>query len=92
MMNLFNTETVAQGYGADRPHLHPEVIRKIEKRLGLTGKVKNALDVGCGTGLSTIALKGIAERIIGVDASEAMIASAINESGVSYRSIWPYDK
>ncbi len=43
-----------------------------------------ALDVGCGTGLSTTALKEIAEQIVGVDASQAMIARAPKDSSIQY--------
>lgn len=83
-MNLFDTAGVARGYAEDRPYLHPEIIDKIKNRLKLTRKVKQALDVGCGAGLSTLALKDIAEDITGVDSSEAMINSAIPDDRINY--------
>ena len=86
-MTFFDTRTVAQGYAEDRPYLHPEIIRKIQDRLQVTHKVKQALDVGCGAGLSTLALKAIADHIIGVDSSEAMIDSAIQDDCITY---FPY--
>ena len=86
-MTFFDSSTVAQGYAEDRPYLHPEIIHKIQDRLQLTHKVRQALDVGCGAGLSTLALKEIAEHIIGVDSSEAMINSAIRDDRIVY---FPY--
>lgn len=84
LMSFFSTDTVAQGYAEDRPYLHPEIIQKIKNHLKLTRKVKEALDVGCGAGLSTLALKEIAEHITGVDSSEAMIHSAVRDERVEY--------
>jgi ubiquinone/menaquinone biosynthesis C-methylase UbiE len=40
--------------------------------------------VGCGTGLSTVALKEIADHIIGVDNSAQMIALAPRDSQIEY--------
>ncbi len=83
-MNFFDTSTVAKGYSKDRPYLHPEIIQKVKVKLNLEQKVKYALDVGCGAGLSTHALKDIAENIVGVDSSEAMIKSAIKDDSIEY--------
>jgi predicted TPR repeat methyltransferase len=83
-MNLFDTNTVAEGYSKDRPYLHPEIIQKVKVKLNLGQKAKYALDVGCGAGLSTLALKDIAENIVGVDSSEAMIQSAIKDDKIEY--------
>ena len=43
-----------------------------------------AVDVGCGTGLSTLALTTLAERVIGIDASKSMLAEATLDSRVEY--------
>ena len=83
-MSFFNTKSVAEGYSKDRPYVHPEIIKKIKLRLNLSEKIKYVLDVGCGAGLSTIALKEIAENIIGVDSSESMIKSAIKDDNIKY--------
>jgi SAM-dependent methyltransferase len=40
--------------------------------------------VGCGTGLSTVALKEIASRIIGVDAAPSMVAHAPADARIAY--------
>ena len=42
----------------------------------LSSPVERALDVGCGTGLSSRALLEMAQRVVGVDLSAAMLAQA----------------
>ncbi len=80
MDNLFNSPDMAAGYARARPALHPRII-------GLAGKylqplpVENALDVGCGAGLSTRALESIARHCHGIDPSESMIQCATD--------LWP---
>ena len=44
-----------------------------------------ALDVGCGTGQSTVVLAEIAERIIGIDPSADMLRAATPHPKVEYR-------
>lgn len=83
-MNFFDTNAVAKGYSQDRPYLYPEIIQKIKTRLNHRKKVNNALDVGCGAGLSTLALKEISENIVGVDSSNAMVKSAIKADNITY--------
>ena len=83
-MSFFSTKSVAKGYSKDRPYVHPEIIKKIKLQLNLSEKVKYALDVGCGAGLSTIALKEVAKNVIGVDSSESMINSAIKDDNIKY--------
>jgi SAM-dependent methyltransferase len=84
-MNFFSSKTAAERYTAGRPYFHPLVIERIRTFLSLTEPVKRAVDVGCGTGLSTIALKEIAEEIVGVDASSEMIALAARDARIEYR-------
>lgn len=57
-------------------------MRRIKERLSLTEPVERALDVGCGTGLSTIALREIACGVVGVDSSAEMIALAPKHAGI----------
>ena len=52
-MTLFSFQRVAEGYATHRPYFHPVVIARIRGYLGLKGKLDKALDVGCGTGLSS---------------------------------------
>jgi ubiquinone/menaquinone biosynthesis C-methylase UbiE len=59
-------------------------MRRVREYLSLSEGVERALDVGCGTGLSTLALKEIAEKITGLDASTAMISLAPEDKGIQY--------
>lgn len=47
--------------------------------------VERALDVGCGTGHSTVALIPYAKRIVGVDSSSEMLAQAAPHPLIDYR-------
>jgi len=85
-MSYFKTATVSKGYAKSRPYFHPVVIKRIKSYLGLKRKYQRALDVGCGAGLSTLALKEIAEHVIGVDSSKAMIDSAIKDERIEYNN------
>src|SRR6185312_300114 len=75
-VNYFDSPTAAARYAKGRPYFHPAVIGRIRERL--------ALDVGCGTGMSSIALKETAERIIGVDASAHMTDQAPRDPLITY--------
>ncbi len=60
------------------------MIKKIRDFLGLREPIPLALDVACGTGQSTVALKEIASRVVGTDVSREMLARAPRETGVRY--------
>ena len=70
----FDQKRIAEGYAKDRPYLHPLVVDKMRKDLEITGMFSHGLDVGCGAGLSTRALKQICKAVTGTDISEEMIA------------------
>ena len=72
---LFGHDRVARGYATARPWFHPEVASRIGQRLG-RHRPEHALDVGCGTGLSTTPLSAIARRGAGVDGAADMVAAA----------------
>ncbi len=64
---------------------HPFLMDKIRLQLNLEDKFDSALDVACGTGLSTVALKLLADNISGMDSSEEMIvANAHNNEQITY--------
>src|SRR5574340_913367 len=69
-MNPFASDEMAAGYATARPSVHPRIIDRLRRRL--TVPVRRALDVGCGAGLSTRALEGLAKERIGIDFAEAM--------------------
>ena len=70
----FDSKRIAQGY-KNRPYLHTQVIEKFRNDIGKQ-HFSLGLDVGCGAGLSTKALKTICERVIGADISPEMIQVA----------------
>ena len=83
-MNFFSFESAAERYAGGRPFFHSVVIKRVREFLSLTEPLMRALDVGCGTGLSTIALKEIASRIVGLDAAPSMIAHAPRDASIRY--------
>ena len=68
----FDSQRIAEGY-AKRPWLHKEVIKQIRRDCNIE-QLKNGLDVGCGAGLSTKALRILCEHVTGTDISSEMIA------------------
>lgn len=70
-MNLFDNERMAAGYARSRPAVHSHVIERIGRRLGTEPAA--ALDLGCGTGLSTAPLAMLARRVIGIEPSASML-------------------
>ena len=74
-MSFFTFHRVAEGYAHSRPAYHPIIMKKIREHVNLHGKFNDALDIGCGTGLSTVALKEIADQVTGTDDSHEMITA-----------------
>lgn len=70
----FNYKRIAEGY-KNRPFLHKQVIEQLQKDIQVSF-FYNGLDVGCGAGLSTKALKFICDKVTGTDISEEMILAA----------------
>lgn len=67
----FDSKRIALGY-AKRPWLHKGVIEQVKRdcRFEPGHTFKNGLDVGCGAGLSTKALRLICDRVTGTDVAE----------------------
>lgn len=84
--DFWSEATAAARYGAARPYFHPHVMRIIRRRLELAQerKLARGVDVGCGTGQSSVALLEVAESVVGVDNSEQMLAHAEQRAGVEY--------
>lgn len=70
----FDFKRIAQGY-KNRPFLHKQVIEQFQNDTG-GEHFTLGLDVGCGAGLSTKALKAICTEVIGTDISPEMIRVA----------------
>ncbi|HSJ88259.1 MAG TPA: class I SAM-dependent methyltransferase [Anaerolineales bacterium] len=83
-MNFFEYKTVAERYAKSRPYFHPLVTQKVKAHLGIQRTVNFAIDVGCGPGQSTVALKEIADFVIGADISAEMLGFAEINSGIQY--------
>ena len=77
--NPFHGRAVATRYAASRPDLHRFVIELLAGRLP---KARRALDLGAGTGLSTMALRGFADILVGVDSSEDMLRARSDAHGL----------
>lgn len=79
-LHIYN-EHIARHYAAYRPPLHQLIVGEVleDRRFG-TG-----LDIGCGTGYSTIALATYCEQIIGIDQSQSMLDRATKHAKVKYR-------
>ncbi|MBL7709803.1 MAG: methyltransferase domain-containing protein, partial [Chitinophagaceae bacterium] len=71
-MNYFDPKTAAERYSKGRPDFHHNTIRHIKEYLQLDKKLDAALDIACGTGLSTKALLEIATTVYGTDISQEM--------------------
>lgn len=87
MTNYFTDASIAHRYASSRRPYHAAVadqIRALFDPHALT-TVGLALDVGCGAGMSTVALTSIADQVIGLDASPAMLRYAATHERVEYR-------
>jgi len=90
-MNHFNTRAAAQRYSKGRPDFHSNTIKHIKAFLRLDQKLDNALDIACGTGLSTKALLEIATTVYGTDTSREMLNLAPESDKIHY-SIAPAEQ
>lgn len=80
-MNYFVTADTAERYARGRPYLHPEVVRRF---MTMTGELPRALDVGCGTGMSSAPLVQLAGSVVGIDCSIDMLTHAQSGTGLHY--------
>jgi ubiquinone/menaquinone biosynthesis C-methylase UbiE len=81
----------ADTYDGARPHMPQYPISVIKKYLGK--KPGMVLDLGCGTGLSTLAWQNECDEIIGIEPNEDMISIARNKQtdGVSFWKAYSHD-
>lgn len=71
---IYDSFRLAAGYAYDRPPVHRHIIQSVKQYLQLTGRFPRALDVGCGAGISTAALKPITDIVIGLEPVRTMLA------------------
>lgn len=82
--NPYDSEKMAAFY--TRPKiLYTTAVTHIAENLKLSQPFESALDIGCGTGISTVALKPIAQQIAGIDPTEHMLKYAIQDENVRYQ-------
>jgi|SRR6185437_9882855 len=83
-MNYFSPKNTAERYAKGRPFFHRNTIKHISEFIKIDNKLENALDVACGTGMSTTALLDIAENVFGTDTSDEMLKLALNPQEIKY--------
>lgn len=78
-METYDQHT-ARHYAAYRPPLHEVILQKClgDRRFGYS------LDIGCGTGSSTLPLVQFCDQVIGIDPSREMLSKAVFHSQVKY--------
>lgn len=83
-MPFFTDLNEAQRYARNRPYFHPIAIGRAKDTAGIDRTLPLALDIACGTGQSTTALKSIASRVVGIDISFNMLINARREQRIHY--------
>jgi SAM-dependent methyltransferase len=82
--NYFSGAEVAARYARVRPFFHAEVAERLRAFAGVE-RFGRVLDVGCGSGQSSIALAAIAGQVIAIDASQSMLDHAEAGPNIGYR-------
>ena len=73
------SKDIASHYRAYRPPLHQVILSKT-----FTGQFQHALDVGCGTGASSVALAKYSDHVLALDPSEEMLAASVAHPRIEY--------
>jgi SAM-dependent methyltransferase len=76
MESLFASAEMARGYAAARPAVHGLILQEVWQALGPGARAERALDVGCGSGLSTRELLPVCGRCFGVEPAVSMLQLA----------------
>lgn len=79
-MEGYGRETAIH-YAAYRPPLHSLILSRI---LPTDREYPTGLDIGCGTGHSSIALANFCDIVTGLDSSKDMLSAATPHTGVNY--------
>jgi SAM-dependent methyltransferase len=81
--NPFDSDPAARRYAAARPYYHRSAVGLAARQLGIS-HARLAVDLGCGTGLSTRAVRELADHVVAIDASAAMLRAAQRQPGAGY--------
>jgi SAM-dependent methyltransferase len=81
--NPFDSDQAARRYAGARPYYHRSALDLAMGQQPIS-PARVALDVGCGTGLSALAVSDLADRVIAIDASAAMLRAAQRRPGIRY--------
>jgi ubiquinone/menaquinone biosynthesis C-methylase UbiE len=67
--SIYESSRLAAGYAYGRPPVHQHIIQRVREYFGLNlnSRFRRALDVGCGSGLSTVVLESLAETLFGLE-------------------------
>jgi len=82
--NYFSHASAAERYAKFRPYFHSLVIARLVPFTGCA-RFEIALDVACGAGQSTRALAEVADKVVAMDNSAAMLALAPALPNVVYQ-------
>ena len=86
----YEREGFASDYDRFRPR-PPRVLLEVLCRYARVERPALVIDLGGGTGLSTRAWSGSAERVVGIEPNPAMLAVAEAAAGVEYRQAFGHD-
>ena len=79
----FSPKSAAERYKKGRPFYHPISVKRFLEKIPYT--VNTALDLACGTGMSTFALAEKVKKVIGIDAAKEMLALAPKKANIDYK-------
>jgi ubiquinone/menaquinone biosynthesis C-methylase UbiE len=74
--SIYQSERLAESYSKFRPPVHQAICARMFERLALGGRLKSAVDMGCGAGTSTKALLPYVDQVTGVDPYPEMLKRA----------------
>jgi ubiquinone/menaquinone biosynthesis C-methylase UbiE len=81
--NPFAAPGIGSFYDHGRPFHHPRTLARLLAMVG-NPEIDRAVDVACGTGMSTVALAAHANAVVGVDLSPEMLRAARRAPGAHY--------
>jgi|TARA_B100001971_G_scaffold213836_1_gene248494 SAM-dependent methyltransferase len=82
-LKYFEFSSAAKRYAVGRPYIHSVVVDRIEQFTG-ESRFRRGLDVACGTGQSSNALKQICDSITATDISRPMLDQAPADDRITY--------